>query len=187
MTDHTSHHIFKSTVLPLCYTILAWSPRHGVLRNDTALHQIFGEWPWMLFIGSIISTIIFTSTVRSDSLYFLAKLVLNFSFKILEHIQWLRLLMNQMKIAIAWVIVNESDKILLSIPRRSRKWTTNVRMYQFQDVTTPIGIIFPHICLFTLNALYTDLKVWEIKWIKNFFWHRPLNSLIWNMTQTSVS
>ena len=112
--------------------------------------------------------------------------LLNFSFEILEHIQWLRLLMNQIKIAIAQVIVNENDKILLSIPRRGRKWTTNVCMYQFQDVVAPIGILFPHICLFTLNALYTDLKVWEIKWIKNFFWHKPLNLLIWNMTQTLV-
>ena len=50
--------------------------------------------------------------------------------------------MNQIKIVIARVIVNERDKILLSILRRGRKWSTNVRMYQFKDVIALVSIIF---------------------------------------------
>src|SRR3954464_11296396 len=84
-------------------------------------------------------TQIFTSTIRSQGLYFLATLILYFTLKLLELFKSFRLMTHQVDITISTEIISESNEVVISSSGCRAHWPTYISMYEFHQVCRSLG------------------------------------------------
>ena len=77
------------------HTITLWCSRWRVLRNYSALFQMKTK----------LITQIFTSTIRSQKLYFLVTMIFHFTLKFFEPFNYFRLMFHQVDIPISAQII----------------------------------------------------------------------------------
>src|SRR3989337_3131166 len=106
------------------HTITLWCSRWRELRNYSALFQMKTK-----FV-----TQIFSSTIRSQKLYFLVMMIFHFTLKFFELFKCFRLMFHQVDIPIPAQIICEGQKITIPAAILNTHWTAYISMYYFQQV-----------------------------------------------------
>jgi len=86
---------------------------------------------------SIKRTNILTTIIRTDAFQFIPCLSLNQGLKILEHIKYMILGLQREYPEFARMIINKSHKVKCTTMRPYLKRTTQIRMYQLQQIKLP--------------------------------------------------
>lgn len=99
MTNRTSYHVLKRPISSFNNIIHSGRTRHSVLLDDIKFLKNLANGPRRCSPRLPYLTV-FATIVRSDTFDFFAELVLNFIFKIFEHIQGLWFFMEEIYVAI---------------------------------------------------------------------------------------
>src|SRR3954466_15721233 len=104
--------------------ITLWCSGWRELRNYSALFQMKTK----------LVTQIFSSTIRSQKLYFLVTMIFHFTLKFFELFKCFRLMFHQVDIPIYVQIICEGQKIMIPAASLNIHRTTYISMYDFQQI-----------------------------------------------------
>src|SRR3989337_451356 len=107
------------------HTITLWCSGWHELRNYSALFQMKTK----------LVTQIFSSTIRSQKLYFLVTMIFCFTLKFFELFKCFRLMFHQVDIPISAQIISEDKKIMIPAVSLNTHRTAYISMYYFQKVS----------------------------------------------------
>src|SRR3989337_4144205 len=106
------------------HTITLWCSRWHELRDYSTLFQMKTK----------LITQIFTSTIRSQKLYFLVTMIFHFTLTFFELFKCFRLMFHQVDIPISAQIICEGEKITIHAASLNIYQTTYISMYDFQKI-----------------------------------------------------
>src|SRR3990170_1632700 len=107
------------------HTITLWCSGWHELRNYSTLFQMKTK----------LVTQIFSSTIRSQKLYFLVTMIFCFTLKFFELFKCFRLMFYQVDIPISAQIICEDQKIPIPAVSLNTHRTAYISMYYFQKVS----------------------------------------------------
>src|SRR4051812_30371424 len=129
MAHHRSNHVQQSSIALFGDPVPLRRSRRRELWNNSATLKMIAK-----FVNQI-----FTSTIRSQGLYFLATLILYLTLKLLELFKIFGLLLHQVDITISTEIISESNEVVISSSGCRAHWSTYISMYEFQQVCRSLG------------------------------------------------
>src|SRR3989337_1058203 len=106
------------------HTITLWCSGWHELRNYSALFQMKTK----------LVTQIFSSTIRSQKLYFLVTMIFHFTLKFFELFKCFRLMFHQVDIPLSYKIICEEKKKKIPAASLNIHRTSYISMYYFQQI-----------------------------------------------------